>query len=568
MPQETDAFSDSDKDQPNSLFWVAARCSWRGFASVIIPRLCFTAFNFSQPFLLQRILSYLPGDGPSNRPAVGVGLIFAYILVYYGYALSGALNQHRVYRAVARLRGSLIALIYRETLTMSVAEQKESEVVTLMNADVERIATGLRQSQELWASLVEIPLSVWLLSRQISWAALSPLGVILICTSGALGSAPKLISSQKLWLDRIQARVNTTTEIIGLIKPIKMTALTPKLEETITDLREREVETSGIFRRTLVTITTFCKFRKFIYVWSGYFPALTDARAAFASTSLSPVAAFGTYIAMTKYHNYPTLTADRALTSLVLMNLLFEPVAFFITALSGLTGAMGCFERIRQYINTETKRKQQQPSDLDSLCTPTEPPHTLQGSRKRSSDEVKKTTMFSLSTKQLEAGEAANDHRSSSYVVVGANARCGWNESMSPVLEGLDFRIKKGSLTMVVGPVSSGKSTLLNAILGETPVCEGLSRSSTSTTAYCSQSPWLVNNTVEYNITPGSDMDRNWYDSVLGACDLGSDLAVMPMGDKTLVGTRGLSLSGGQQQRLVSAKFLKSFCKARCCEIF
>lgn len=192
---------------------------------------------------------------------MGVALIFAYILVYYGYALSGALNQHRVYRAVANLRGSLIALIYRETLTMSVAEQKESEVVTLMNADVERIATGLRQSQELWASMLEIPLSVWLLSRQISWAAFAPLGVILICTSGALGSAPKLISSQKSWLDRIQARVNATTAMIDLVKPVKMTGLTPRLEKNITELREKEVENSGVFRQMLVTITTFCKFR-------------------------------------------------------------------------------------------------------------------------------------------------------------------------------------------------------------------------------------------------------------------------------------------------------------------
>lgn len=557
MPQDTDPFLDSSKDRPNSLFWVAAKCSWRGFASVIIPRLCFTAFNFSQPFLLQRILSYLPGDGSSNRPAVGVALIFAYVLVYYGYALSGALNQHRVYRAVARLRGSLIALIYRETLAMSVAEQKESEVVTLMNADVERIATGLRQSQELWASLVEIPLSVWLLSRQISWAALSPLGVILICTSGALGSAPKLMSSQKSWLDRIQARVNTTTAMIDLIKPIKMTALTPKLEATLAELREREVENSGIFRRMLVTITTFCKFRNFIYPWSVYCIMLIDDRAAFASTSLSPVAAFGTYIAMTKYYDYPTLTTDRALTSLILMNLLFEPVAFFITALSGLTGAMGCFERIRQYLNKEIKRKKQQPRDLESLCTPIEPSHTPKYPRKSSSDEVEKVTMVSLSTKQSETGEAGKEVGSSSYVVTAANAKFGWNETMPPVLEGLDFRVKKGSLTMVIGPVSSGKSTLLNAILGETPVCEGLSRSSMSTTAYCSQSPWLVNNTVEYNVTQGSEMDRNWYNSVLIACDLSSDLAVLPMGDQTLVGTRGLSLSGGQQQRLVSAKYLE-----------
>ena len=268
---------------------------------------------------------------------------------------------------------------------------------------------------------------------------------------------------------------------------------------------------------------------------------------------------------MTKYYDYPTLTADRALTSLVLMNLLFEPVAFFITAVSGLTGAMGCFERIRQYLNTEPMREQQRPSDLNLLRTPSEPPHPPRDSRNGFSDEAEKRTMSSLSTKRLEAVESAEDDASSSYVVVAAKARCGWNETMPPVLDGLDFRIKKGSLTMVVGPVSSGKSTLLNAILGETPLCEGLSRSSISTTAYCSQSPWLVNDTVEYNITQGKNIDRKWYDSVLTACALNADLACMPMGDKTLVGTRGLSLSGGQQQRLVSARKLRFLWNTRCC---
>lgn len=267
---------------------------------------------------------------------------------------------------------------------------------------------------------------------------------------------------------------------------------------------------------------------------------------------------------MTKYYDYPTLTVDRALTSLVLMNLLFEPVAFFITALSGLTGAIGCFERIRKYLNTETKRQQQKPGDLNSLCSSSEPPYPPQDSRKRSSDEVEKVTMNALSTNQQDASEPADDVDSASCVIVAANARCGWNETMPPVLEGLDFRVKKGSLTMVVGPVSSGKSTLLNAILGETPLCKGLSRSSISTTAYCSQSPWLVNDTVEYNITQGYDMDKIWYDSVLKACDLNADLAVMPMGGKTLVGTKGFSLSGGQQQRLVRTKYPKFSWNPKC----
>ena len=71
-----------------------------------------------------------------------------------------------------------MGLLYRKTLTLSSSALKESEAVTLMNADVERITTGLRQVHELWASFFEIALSIWLLYMQLSWAALTPLVVI------------------------------------------------------------------------------------------------------------------------------------------------------------------------------------------------------------------------------------------------------------------------------------------------------------------------------------------------------------------------------------------------------
>lgn len=146
---------------------------------------------------------------------------------------------------------------------MSSSALTESEAVTLMNADVERITVGLRQSQELWASFYEIALSVYLLYKQISWAALTPLGVILLCTACAIGASPKLASSQKTWLDKIQARVDATASMLGSIKAVKMTGLTPDLGARIHDLRETEISTARTFRSMLVKITTFCKSSKF-----------------------------------------------------------------------------------------------------------------------------------------------------------------------------------------------------------------------------------------------------------------------------------------------------------------
>jgi hypothetical protein len=128
-----------------------------------------------------------------------------------------------------------------------------------MNADVERITVGLRQSQELYASLYEIPLALFLLHKQISWAALTPLGVIFFFTALAIGSSPKLAASQKTWLDKIQVRVDATASMLGSIKAVKMTGLGPDLGQRVRNFREAEISTARTFRSWLVKITTFCK---------------------------------------------------------------------------------------------------------------------------------------------------------------------------------------------------------------------------------------------------------------------------------------------------------------------
>lgn len=73
--------------------------------------------------------------------------------------------------------------------------------------------------------------------------------------------------------------------------------------------------------------------------------------------------------------------------------------------------------------------------------------------------------------------------------------------------------------------------------------------------AYCAQTPWLVNESILKNIcglTELSLINEAWYDSVIHACALDEDIKLLPEGDRTIIGSRGLTLSGGQKQRLVS----------------
>ena len=119
----------------------------------------------------------------------------------------------------------------------------------------------------------------------------------------------------------------------------------------------------------------------------------------------------------------------------------------------------------------------------------------------------------------------------------------------------ISLNIKACSFVMIVGPVGSGKSTILKAMLGELPCQNGIISVSRQRMAYCSQSAWLPNGTIREIVSGCPDsagIDQQWYDSSIHACALEEDVEQLPQGHTTVIGSKGLKLSGGQKQRLVS----------------
>lgn len=102
-----------------------------------------------------------------------------------------------------------------------------------------------------------------------------------------------------------------------------------------------------------------------------------------------------------------------------------------------------------------------------------------------------------------------------------------------------------------MGPVGCGKSTLLKGLLGEVPYTRGSITMPSRSIAFCDQTPWVVNGTVNDNITLFSSANEDYYQSVLAACSLHDDLGQLPNGDRSNVGSKGITLSGGQKQRVV-----------------
>jgi ABC-type multidrug transport system ATPase subunit len=120
-------------------------------------------------------------------------------------------------------------------------------------------------------------------------------------------------------------------------------------------------------------------------------------------------------------------------------------------------------------------------------------------------------------------------------------------------LEDINFTAAKGELTCIVGRVGAGKSSFLQAILGDLWKVKGRVVIHGST-AYVAQQPWVMNASVKDNILFGHRYDSMFYEQTVKACALLEDFAQLPDGDETEVGERGISLSGGQKARLTLAR--------------
>uniref|UniRef100_A0A5F7ZAY4 ATP-binding cassette sub-family C member 10 n=1 Tax=Macaca mulatta TaxID=9544 RepID=A0A5F7ZAY4_MACMU len=118
------------------------------------------------------------------------------------------------------------------------------------------------------------------------------------------------------------------------------------------------------------------------------------------------------------------------------------------------------------------------------------------------------------------------------------------------------LEVKKGMLVGIVGKVGCGKSSLLAAVAGELHrlrgrvVVWGLSKGF----GLATQEPWIQFATIRDNILFGKTFDAQLYKEVLEACALNDDLSILPAGDQTEVGEKGMTLSGGQRARIALAR--------------
>lgn len=319
---------------------------------------------------------------------------------------------------------------------------------------------------------------------------------------------------QRRLMSATDKRLDAVTEVISYIKLIKYNSWQSKFLERMSGTRKSELGALAQ-RFALITLSN-------ILIWGT--PVLVTG------------AAFGVHVLVLKQ----PLTADRAFASLVLFNMLRDPMALFQDTVTRLLQAYTSAERIQDFLNEPETLKYKQLS----VPGPSDP-----------------TIGFHDALFAYPGGEGDLE---------------GGSEEQQPFRLGeLNLSFPKGELSLVTGPVGSGKSTLILSLLGETVLLKGevfmpddhASRDLcpvdpatglSDTTAYCAQTAWLVGATIRENIVFGSVWNEERYKAVVHACALERDFEIFELGDETEVGEKGTTCSGGQKARIALARALYS----------
>ena len=184
--------------------------------------------------------------------------------------------------------------------------------------------------------------------------------------------------------------------------------------------------------------------------------------------------------------NHTAIDASKLFPSLSLLVLLTQPLFSLLGSMIEFASALGCFARIENFLLAETRVDQR----LIARTPSSSGPSTSEGIGLKTREDVINDgiRLTDLKSTQLTEGTSMSD----SEVINIKDGTFNWAKDGDAILRNINLSFQRSQLVLVVGPVASGKSTLLKTLLGETIVSKGVVQISTPSIAWCEQTPWLI----------------------------------------------------------------------------
>ncbi|XP_067247950.1 ATP-binding cassette sub-family C member 9 isoform X1 [Chanodichthys erythropterus] len=471
------------------------------------------------------------------------------VLLFLALVLQRTFLQASYYVTIEtgiNLRGALLAMIYNKILrlstsNMSMGEMTLGQINNLVAIETNQLMWFLFLCPNLWAMPVQIIMGVILLYYLLGDSALIGAGVILLLAPVQYLIATKLADTQKSTLDYSTDRLKKTTEILKGIKLLKLYAWENIFCDRVEDTRGKE----------LTSLKTF---------------ALYTSMSIFMNAAIPIAAVLATFVTHA-YIEEVRLSPAKAFASLALFHILVTPLFLLSTVVRFAVKALVSVQKLSEFLQSDEIGDDSWRNGDMSMSLEVGKKYKYHGDTKA----INRKGRYRMDNYEQPMRRQLRPTETEDVAVQVNDGFFTWGSNLS-TLSDINIRIPTGQLTMIVGQVGCGKSSLLLAMLGEMqtisgkvfwskqPDCEILFDGNISknrySVAYATQKSWLLNATVEENITFGSPFNKQRYKEVIDACSLQPDIDLLPFGDQTEIGERGINLSGGQRQRICVARAL------------
>jgi len=410
-------------------------------------------------------------------------------------------------------------------------------IVNLMSVDTYRVDQASGMFHIMWTSPIQLVVVLIVLCINIGYSALAGFCLLIIAIPILTKTIQTLMKRRKRINKITDQRVTLTQEILGSVRFVKFFGWESSFLDRLKELRKREIRAIQI----LLSIRNAIN-------------AIAMSMPVFAS-----MLAFITY-SLTNH----SLAPSRIFSSLALFNSLRMPLNLLPLVLGQVADAKTSLERIQEFLLSE-----EQKDDVvwDGDMEPGVEVQNASFTWERTATHDKERTNTFQTRFELMAAKKAEKERKKAQKKADKVAKKNEkspgesNEDISSEttelepfkLHDMDFTVGRNELVAVIGTVGSGKTSLLAALAGDMRRTGGKVKLASSR-AFCPQYAWIQNATLKENIVFGKPYKSKWYHEVIESCALGPDLQILPAGDQTEIGERGITLSGGQKQRLNIAR--------------
>ncbi|XP_061628450.1 ATP-binding cassette sub-family C member 8 isoform X4 [Phyllopteryx taeniolatus] len=560
--------------------WQALRKAFgRPLILSITFRFMADLLGFAGPLCISGIVHHISKDNRTIQPPIRLlGIYFisskeflenAYVLavlLFFALLLQRTFLQASYYVAIEtgiKLRGAIQTKIYNKimrlcTSNMSMGELTVAQICNLVAIDTNQLMWFFFLCPNLWAMPVQIIVGVILLYYLLGISALIGATVIAVLAPIQYFVATKLSQTQKSTLEYSSERLKKTNELLRGIKLLKLYAWEHIFCDSVEETRGKELTSLQAF-------------------------ALYTSISIFMNAAIPIAAVLTTFVVHVHISDDADLSPAVAFASLSLFHILVTPLFLLSSVVRSTVKALVSVQKLSEFFSS------------DEIGDELEPRPTLtSGSNNHNQNRYQAVPLKVVNRKRPPRddwnnysshgnpeGDGPSPVVDQDVCIKICSGYFTWTDG-PPTLADVDIVVPFGKLTMIVGQVGCGKSSLLLAALGEMQRASGTvtwnslpnleSDGDESPTdrdtagdgdirkrcavAYASQKPWLLNATVVENITFEMPMIKTRYKAVIEACSLQPDIDILPQGDQTEIGERGIILSGGQKQRIGVARAL------------